>query len=222
MVAASALNGYISAPTRFEKTESKTSIEVQGKASRPSAAVKIIDGFPGSIRGRALWLPVDNLNTDGIYGGEFTYKDDLTVEQMAAAAMLNYDPKFQELAQTGDVIVSGRNFGTGSSREQAATSLAFRGISCVIAASFSETYKRNAFNNGFMVIECPVLVDYLREKFAGQNEPTIVGPTMKIDYRESIIACDGKTFMFPPLSMVAQELVVAGGAENLVKQRLGQ
>ena len=93
-------------------------------ASRPTATVEIVAGFPDSIRGRALWLPVDNLNTDGIYGGEFTYKDDLTVEQMAAAAMLNYDPKFQELAQPGDVIVAGRNFGTGSSREQAATALA--------------------------------------------------------------------------------------------------
>ena len=60
------------------------------------------------------------------------------------------------------MIVGGYNFGTGSSREQAATALKFAGIPCVIAASFSETYKRNAFNNGFVVFECPELVEHLR------------------------------------------------------------
>ena len=55
----------------------------------------------------------------------------------------------------------GFNFGTGSSREQAATALKFKGIPCVIAGSFSETYKRNAFNNGFVVFECPELVTHL-------------------------------------------------------------
>ena len=58
----------------------------------------------------------------------------------------------------GGYTMSFTNFGTGSSREQAATALKHFGIPCVIAASFSETYKRNAFNNGFVVFECPALV----------------------------------------------------------------
>jgi len=222
VVAASALNGYISAPQKFEIVEAKKSITVHGAASRPAEPVEIIDGFPSSIRGRVIWLPVDNLNTDGIYGGEFTYKDNLTHEEMAAACMLNYDPKFQELVQDGDIIVAKRNFGTGSSREQAATALAYRGIQCVIAGSFSETYKRNAFNNGFVVMECPALADFLAEKYKDQQEPTIVGPAIAIDYKESIIACDGQAFIFPPLSKVAQELVLVGGAENLVKQKIAK
>ena len=79
---------------------------------------------------------------------------------MAAAAMANYDPGVRQHVglQKGDIIVSGDNFGTGSSREQAATCLKLRGIACVIAASFSQTYVRNAINNGFIVSDCPDLV----------------------------------------------------------------
>src|SRR4029077_18782100 len=111
------------------------------------------------------------------------------------------------------------NFGSGSSREQAATALKFKGIPCVIAASFSETYKRNAFNNGFVVFECPDLVSYLRENLKNRA-PTTVGPEITIDYATSVLTLDGKSFTFPPLSPAAQELIVAGGAENLVASRL--
>ena len=71
---------------------------------------------------------------------------------MGTKAMLNYDSKFQEIAQEGDILVGGYNFGSGSSREQAATALKFRGLSMVIAGSYSQTYKRNAFNNGYILI----------------------------------------------------------------------
>ena len=220
IVAASAISGYISAPTSFEDVKGKITCSMHAKPPRAPKPVEIVSGFPAAIHGRALWLPVDNLNTDGIYGGAFTYKDNLTREEMAAACMLNYDPNFQTLAHKGDIIVAGRNFGTGSSREQAATALDYRGIQCVIAASFNETYKRNAFNNGFVVFECPALIDYLREKYRDVTAPTIAGPNLDVDYQKSVIACEGRQFPFSPLSTVAQELVVAGGAENLVKKQL--
>lgn len=372
VVAASAAAGYICAPTQFEDGRAKTTIRVNGPAKREAAGVEIIDGFPSKVAGRALWLDIDNLNTDGIYSGKMTYRDDVTPEEMAAASMGNYDPKFTEIAKAGDVIISGRNFGTGSSREQAATCLKLFGIPCVIAASFSETYKRNAFNNGFIVFECPELVEHLREvlspspsgrgvrgegnsirkkpldpdllafarglrkdltdaeqlmwgllrgrrlldfKFRRQypldpyvldfycheaclaveidggqhndpdersrderrtkfiedqgirvmrfwnhevlaetdavleaivgaltepceeskkpsppaplpggegSKPTAVGPDIEIDYQASTITCDGKQFAFGALSVVAQELVVKGGAEKLVRERLAQ
>jgi len=75
-------------------------------------------------------------------------------------------------------------------------------------------------------------VAWLADKYGGPGGPaqaspqtavgaaTIVGPDVVIDYRASTITCDGRTFAFPPLSVVAQELVVAGGAENVVKKRL--
>jgi homoaconitate hydratase len=220
VVAASAAAGYITTPTRFDDIQGKTEITIHGRAQRPAAAVEIVKGFPAQVKGRLLWLPVDNLNTDGIYSGKLTYRDDVTTEEMAAACFENYDPDFKTIAQTGDVVVAGRNFGTGSSREQAATCLIYRGIPCVIAHSFSETYKRNAFNNGFVVFECPELVAYLREKYKARTGKTILGPEIAVDYQESELSFDGRTFPFPPLSTTAQELVVAGGAENLVKKRL--
>ncbi|MEW5701489.1 MAG: homoaconitase [Candidatus Zixiibacteriota bacterium] len=220
VVAASAAAGYIAAPTRYDDVVAQSTKQVHGRPQRTPAAVEIIPGFPAQVTGRLLWLPVDNLNTDGIYSGKLTYRDDVTNEEMAAACFENYDPDFRTIGRAGDVVVSGRNFGTGSSREQAATCLIHRGIPCVIAHSFSETYKRNAFNNGFVVFECPELVAYLRERYGAATEKTVVGPPIVVDYRKSELSFDGRVFAFPPLSKTAQELVVAGGAENLVTARL--
>ena len=95
-----------------------------------------MEGFPSSVHGRVLFIDKDNLNTDGIYGSKHTYRDDMTPEAMAAVTFENYDPNFNTLYQKGDVVVGGLNFGSGSSREQAATALKFKGIPCVIAGSF--------------------------------------------------------------------------------------
>jgi homoaconitate hydratase len=220
VVAASALAGHICAPEPFAETPARFSMRRGGGAAGGGEGeVEIIDGFPERVRARALFIPKDNLNTDGIFAGKWTYKDDMTSEEMAAVVFENYDPDFSKIYKKGDVVVAGRNFGSGSSREQAATALIHRGIPCVIAASFSETYKRNAFNNGFGVFQCPELVDHLAATL-GAKAPTIAGPDIEIDYRRSTITCDGRTFRFPPLGRVPQELIVAGGAENLVRSRL--
>ena len=219
VVAASALAGFISAPTKFSERPAGTATRRPEKKPRPAASVQIMEGFPASVRGRILFIDKDNLNTDGIYAGKHTYRDDMTPEQMAAVTFENYDPNFNVLYQNGDVVVAGFNFGTGSSREQAATALKFKGIPCVIAGSFSETYKRNAFNNGFVVFECPELVTHLRATLT-DRAVTTVGPEIIIDYAKSLVSLEGKSFPFPPLSPAAQELIVAGGAEKLVGSRL--
>src|SRR5438094_3618264 len=219
VVAASALAGFTCAPTDFSEKTAGTATRRPEKKARSAASVHIMEGFPASVRGRILFIDKDNLNTDGIYGSKHTYRDDMTPEAMAAVTFENYDPNFNTLYQKGDVVVGGLNFGSGSSREQAATALKFKGIPCVIAGSFSETYKRNAFNNGFVVFECPDLVTYLRESLKNRA-PTTVGPEITIDYAKSVLTIDGKSFAFPPLSPAAQELIVAGGAENLVASRL--
>jgi homoaconitate hydratase len=220
VVASSAINGYISAPSRFSEMRARISAVATTKPRADSKSVTIIDGFPEVVRGRAMFMNRDNLNTDGIYAGKWTYQDDMKPEEMANVIFENYDPHFRLIAKKGDIIIGGKNFGTGSSREQAATALKYFGIPCVIAASFSETYKRNAFNNGFVVFECPGIVEYLRSKFAAQKSSTVVGPEIEVSYRDSKIRCDGLDFRFPPLSPVAQELVVAGGAEAVVARRL--
>ena len=220
VVAASAAAGYICSPTPFEQIEPVFSVRVGNAGPPSSAAVEILDGFPAEISGRALLLPVDNLNTDGIYSSKLTYRDDVTPAEMAAASFANYDPAFNDIAARGDIVVAGRNFGSGSSREQAATCLVQFGIRCVIAASFSQTYKRNAFNNGFLVLESPDLYDALRETLAAAGGDTIPGPSITLDFARSQVVLDGEPITFSPLSAVAQELIVAGGAENLVRNRL--
>src|SRR6266436_945550 len=219
VVAASALAGYISAPTNFSERTAGTATRRHEKKPRPAESVQIMKGFPSSVHGRILFIDKDKLNTDGIYAGKHTYRDDMTPEQMAAVTFENYDPNFNALYQKGDVVVAGFNFGTGSSREQAATALKFKGIPCVVAGSFSETYKRNAFNNGFVVFECPELVTHLRAALT-DRAATTVGSEITIDYAKSVLTVDGKSFRFPPLSPAAQELIVVGGAEKLVASRL--
>lgn len=226
VVAASAAAGYICAPTKMTAAPLDANVRSNKRAasSDSSVATSILPGFPEKITGRILFLPKDNLNTDGIYGKDVTYKDNLTPDEMGAAAMLNYDPKFQSIAKKGDIIVGGRNFGSGSSREQAATALAYRGIQLVIAASFSQTYKRNAFNNGFIVFECADLVDDLHNKFTDRTKSgertTPTDAPMSIDFTMSKLTFDNKQYSFAPLGPVPQELIVAGGAEALVGTRI--
>src|SRR5438552_4058550 len=219
VVAVSALAGFICAPKDFAERAAGTAVRRAEKKMQSAGSVKIIAGFPSSVSGRVLFVDKDNLNTDGIYGSKHTYRDDMTPEEMAAVTFENYDPNFNSLYRRGDIVVGGLNFGSGSSREQAATALKFKGIPCVIAASFSETYKRNAFNNGFVVFECPELVTHLRATLK-DRAPTTAASEIMIDYGKSVLTIDGKSFAFSPLSPAAQELIVAGGAENLVAARL--
>ena len=170
-----------------------------------------------------MLLPVDSLNTDGIYGKDVTYRDDLTPEQMAGYAMANYDPSFQEIITEGDILVAGRNFGTGSSREQAATALKYRGIRLVIAASFSQTYLRNAFNNAFICIESPALSDAIRAAFeteAAAGTKTIPAGELTVDFKRAAATWKGGEYKLSPVGPAAQELILAGGLEALTRVRL--
>ncbi len=220
VVAESAIQGKIAGADGGD-VETRGSVDVLPKAARQSGEQEILEGFPARVSGRALYLPEDNLNTDGIYGKDVTYRDDITLEQQGQYAMLNYDPAFQGIAREGDIIVGGRNFGSGSSREQAATALASRGIRMVIAATSSQTYKRNAYNNGFIVIECPELVDALAAEHTGEDARTIAGVELEVDFVASEIRADGVGYSFGALSTTAQELVIAGGSEAVVRKRLG-
>jgi homoaconitate hydratase len=224
VVAASAVAGYICGPVAMEGREPAKQFEEFPASAAPAERVEILLGFPHSLRGRLVFLPQDNLNTDGIYGKDYTYREDMTPEMMARVVMENYDPQFAARTHPGDMVVGGFNFGTGSSREQAVTALKCKGIPLVVAGSFSQTYLRNAFNNGFLCIETPGLVQRLRAKFAeavARKEKTIIpSDEIEVNFAASTIRYAGKDFTFPGLGSVPQSLVVAGGVENLVRKKL--
>lgn len=220
VVAASAVNGYISGPREFEKSKPVGKMKINAKGRVIAEEVRIIDGFTSTITGKIVFCYQDNLNTDGIYPGKYTYIDDFTPAQQAGVVMENYDPQFGKLVRKGDILVAGYNFGTGSSREQAATALKYRGIRLVLAGSFSETYKRNALNNGYLVIEAPELVDDLKARFGTERLTIRTGIKATIDFERSSLEADGRTYPIGPVGAAAQELVVAGGLENWVKSKL--
>ena len=224
VVAASAVAGHICGPVGTESHTVTRKFEEFAAVGAESESVEILTGFPPKVRGRLVFLPQDNLNTDGIYGKDYTYREDMTPEAMARVVMENYDPQFSTRTSGGDVVIGGFNFGTGSSREQAVTALKAKGIPLIIAGSFSQTYLRNAFNNGFLCIEAPELVKMLRTKFAhviARKEKTIIpGEEIEIDFAASTIRYTGEEFAFPALGSVPQSLVVAGGIENLVARKL--
>jgi len=225
VVAASAIAGYIRGPHEFAEREPVRVYKEFATFGGSAEKVDILAGFPDRVKGRLVFMPQDNVNTDAIYGKDYTYRDDMTKEMMAKVVMENYDPKFAERTRAGDVIVGGFNFGTGSSREQAVTCLKAKGIPLVIAASFSQTYLRNAYNNGFLCVEVLGLVKRLREQFAKEiaaKEKTLIpGDEIDIDFTASVITWRGEKFAFPALGSVPQSLVIAEGVENLVAKRLG-
>src|SRR3990167_7381389 len=99
----------------------------------------------------------DNINTDVIWPGKYTYiqMDD---EQTKQHAMETYDPQFREKVKNRSMLVVGKNFGCGSSREQAVYALKVSGIKVIIARSFARIYYRNAINLGLVAIESDEIV----------------------------------------------------------------
>jgi homoaconitate hydratase len=220
VVAASAISGKIDYDWSNGDKKIKGEIKINKKSSDVKPVVKILPEFPPVIEGDLLFCHQDNLNTDGIYPGKYTYIDDFTPEQQAGVVMENYDPEFVKIAKKGDVVAGGFNFGTGSSREQAATAFKYKGIACVIAGTFSETYARNAINNGFLIIECAELVNDLKSIYGKEKLTITTNKKVKVDFKNSSITFDGKEYAIDPVGEAAQELIIAGGLEEWVKKNL--
>ena len=221
VVAASAIAGKIYFEWKNKEHRSiNGSIKINEKKTDKKTFVKIIKGFKPVIEGELIFCHQDNLNTDGIYPGKYTYNDDMTPQQQADVVMENYDPEFVKITKPGDILVGGFNFGTGSSREQAATALKYKGIQLVVAGTFNETYKRNALNNGYLLIECPQLVNDLKSRYGKDKLTVKTGMNVKIDFENSSISFNSKTYSIDPVGEAAQELIVVNGLEEWVKKNL--
>jgi 3-isopropylmalate/(R)-2-methylmalate dehydratase small subunit len=157
----------------------------------------------------SVWKYGDGINTDVLFPGKHTYTL-RTPEEIAAHALEDLDPAFTARAQPGDILVAGRNFGNGSSREQAVTCLKYRGLAAVVAKSFARIYFRNGLNQGLLLITCPEAVD------AAQT-----GDTLTIDLQHSLIHLAGRAYPFPPLSPTALSMIEAGGLIPHLRRKLG-
>jgi 3-isopropylmalate/(R)-2-methylmalate dehydratase small subunit len=159
------------------------------------------------IQGRA-WKYGDSVNTDVLFPGKYTY----TVTEradIARHALEDLDPAFAANVRPGDVVVAGRNFGCGSSREQAATCLVYNGVGAIVAESFSRIFYRNALNNGLLAIVCPAAA---RAIDAGEQ--------VAVDVEANIVRCAAGEFAFAPLSASVMGIVEAGGLVEYVKRKL--
>jgi len=155
-----------------------------------------------------VWKYGDNVNTDVLFPGRFTYQM-LTPAEMAKHALEDLDPAFAAGVKPGDVIVAGKNFGCGSSREQAAACLKYAGVQAVVAKSFARIYFRNAINLGLPVVQAPEACDALAS-----------GDEVAIDFgRGEIVSAKG-AFRFLPLPESVIGIIEAGGLLEYTKKKL--
>ncbi|KAB2855750.1 MAG: 3-isopropylmalate dehydratase [Anaerolineae bacterium] len=152
------------------------------------------------------WVYGDNVNTDVIFPGKYTYTLK-TPEEIAAHALEDLDTSFATNVRRGDVIIAGQNWGCGSSREQGVTAPKYAGVDIIIAASFSRIYFRNCINQGVLPIVCP-----------GLNALVQTGDSIEIDIASGQILAAGQTFTFPRLSPSVQAILDAGGLVPMLQR----
>ena len=161
------------------------------------------------IRSGKVWKYGDAINTDVIFPGKYTYT--LTdPKQWAQHALEDLDATFAGLVKPGDIIVAGKNWGCGSSREQAVGALKYAGINIIIAKSFARIYFRNCVNQGVLPIVCADAVDAIT-----------AGETIEVDPEAQTIRCTGGVFTFPPLSPTIHAILDAGGLIPMLRRKLG-
>ena len=149
----------------------------------------------------------NDINTDVIFPGR--YLEIVDAEEMAKHAMEDLDENFHEKVKEAKIIVAGKNFGCGSSREQAATCLKYAGVEAIIAKSFARIFFRNAINQGLLAIEC---------KDADKIDD---GDEIEIDTEKGEIKNLSKdiTLKIKPLPPFLSEIIKSGGLIEYMKRR---
>jgi len=151
------------------------------------------------IKGR-VWKFGEDINTDVIIPARYLNTSDPA--ELAKHCMEDADPDFSKKIKPGDIIVAGKNFGCGSSREHAPIALKASGIGCVIAPSFARIFYRNAFNMGLPIFECDETISTLKE-----------GDEVEVDADTGEIRdlTTGDVFRAQPIPLFMQELISDGG-----------
>ncbi|MDZ7725728.1 MAG: 3-isopropylmalate dehydratase [candidate division KSB1 bacterium] len=155
-----------------------------------------------------IWAYGDEINTDMLFPGRYTYTC-ATAEEIRPHLLEDLDPGFAKNVQPGDVILAGKNFGCGSSREQPALGLKSVGIQAVIAVSYARIFYRAAINQGLLLIECP---DAVRDWQPGDE--------LELDVPSGRIRMRDKAYEFPAPPPEILAIRDAGGLLPYVRGKL--
>lgn len=162
------------------------------------------------IKGKSRRLPQDNdINTDYIISGRYKFKIQ-DPHELAKYVMEDLDPKFYSRLEKGDFLVAGKNFGCGSSREQAPMAIKYAGIAAVLAKSFARIFYRNCFNLGLLAIECDT--DGIEE-----------GDALEVDLNAGMLRnrTKNREIKIAPLPKTMQTLLADGGLVEHFKKHGG-
>ena len=152
----------------------------------------------------------DNVDTDVIIPARYLNASDEA--SLAAHCMEDIDKDFVSKVRAGDMIVAGKNFGCGSSREHAPIAIKASGVACVIAETFARIFYRNAINIGLPILECPEAALAIK-----------AGNELEVDFSAGTITdlTAGKTYQAEPFPEFMQEIIAAGGLIERTKKKLG-
>ncbi|MDD3653587.1 MAG: 3-isopropylmalate dehydratase small subunit [Desulfotomaculaceae bacterium] len=159
----------------------------------------------------SIWKFGSDVDTDAIIPARYLNTSDPV--ELAKHCMEDADPAFPEKVKPGEIIVAGKNFGCGSSREHAPIAIKAAGISCVIAKTFARIFYRNAFNIGLPIFEAPEAAEEINE-----------GDEVTVDAGTGIITnkTTGKTYQATPVPFFMQQIIAAGGLINYVAERMNK
>ena len=155
-----------------------------------------------------VWQYGDDVNTDMLFPGKYTYSCS-KAEQILPHLLEDLDPGFAKKVQPGDVVLAGKNFGCGSSREQPVVGLKAAGIEAVVARSFARIFYRSAINQGLLLVECPEAIDAYRP-----------GDAVSLDASAGRITVGTRSFSFPSLPTEILAIRDAGGLLPYARAKL--
>lgn len=152
-----------------------------------------------------VWKLPDDVDTDTIIPGRYGVLP--TAKDMSKHCLEPLRPEFASLAKPGDIIVAGKNFGCGSSREQAPACIAALGVTCIIAKSFARIFYRNGINNGMLLIESKDIPDNCED-----------GDIVTVEVNKKIFV-HGKEFTFPNIPENLFEIIKQGGLVECYRKK---
>jgi 3-isopropylmalate/(R)-2-methylmalate dehydratase small subunit len=159
------------------------------------------------IEGRAVVISGDDVDTDVMYPGQYLNVDD--PDEMKAYLFDGYDPALRDQLGEDAIIVTGWNFGIGSSREHVPQAMKAWGVRCVLGRSFARIFRRNCINLGLPLVECP--------EAAEAAQP---GSSIAIDTASGGVTVDGRRFRSQPVDQFVLELQTAGGLIPWARERI--